>query len=76
MVWNHRVVRRVHERAAGSEEVMYYIHEAYYPERGAKPDSITMEPIVISGENIDSIRWQLESILNCLDTPVLNYEDF
>jgi len=76
MVWNHRVVKRIEKRDAGPDEVMYYIHEAYYPERGAEPDSITMDPIVIGGEDIDNMRWQLESILSCLDKPVLNYEDF
>ena len=76
MVWNHRVVKRIYEREVGEDEVMYSVHEAFYPERGAKPDSITDDPIVICGESIDEIRWQLETILNALDKPVLNYEDF
>ncbi len=76
MVWNHRVVKRIEKRDAVPDEVMYYIHEAYYPERGAKPDSITVDPIVICGEDIESIRWTLEKISIALTKPVLNYEDF
>lgn len=75
-VWNHRVVRRIEKREAGEDEVMYYIHEVHYPEVGAKPEFITTDPIVICGEDVDSLRWTLEKILKALDSPVLNYEDF
>lgn len=76
MVWNYRIVRRVHERKTGPDEVMLYVHEAYYPKRGAKPDSITNDPIVIFGEDTDGIRWVLGQIEKALEQPVLNYEDF
>jgi len=76
MVWNYRIVRRIEKRETCPDEVMLYVHEAYYPKRGAKPDSITKDPIVIFGEDNDSIRWVLGQIEKALEQPVLNYEDF
>ena len=61
---------------AGREETTYYIHEVYYDKKGGKPDSITKDPIVILGDDIESLQWTVDQIQKALQQPVLNYEDF
>lgn len=69
--WNHRVVRREH---VDTGEVTFAIHEAHYDE--VKVEAVTSEPIDVSGESVDDLRWVLEHMLKALDKPVLNYEEF
>lgn len=70
MSWNHRILARKHKG-----EVYYQIHEVYYDDNG-KPNSYTANPITISSDDIEGIKWQLEHISKCLDKPILSLEDF
>ena len=72
MVWNHRVIRKLDLNG----DAYYHIHEVYYPEVGAKPDKITVEPMTPYGDTVEDLRWTLEKMLECLDKPILDYKDF
>lgn len=66
MSWNHRVLAVQH--VDGS--IQFQIHEVYYNNLGI-PTTYTENPISISGEDIDSIKWQLKHIKKCLKKPIL-----
>lgn len=70
MSWNHRVL--AHESKG---EVYYQVHEVYYDDNG-KPNGYTANPITISGDDIESIKWQLEHISKCLEKPILSLKYF
>ncbi len=76
MGWNYRIVKRTEKWPGGPDEVMFYVHEAYYDKVDGKPDSITTDPIVIYGDDIESLQWTVDQIQKALQQPVLNYEDF
>lgn len=72
--WNHRVVRKKIE----GQPDYYAIHEAFYTSE--KPD-ITTNPVDVATSDddpdqtpIESLRWTLEHMLNCLEKPVLDYD--
>ncbi len=85
MVWNHRVVRRVFpipevmRKEYGETEIMLYIHEAHYDPVGDKLDGkvngITEDAVCIMGEDVESLRWVLNKMLEALDKPVLDYDE-
>jgi hypothetical protein len=67
--WNHRVLK--HE----DKDLPYYqIHEVYYED--GKPTSCTKDGVLTWGESLDDLKWQLQKMLEALDNPVLNYDDF
>lgn len=70
MSWNHRILASEHKN-----EMYYQIYEVYYDDNG-KPNSYTENPITIGGDNIESIKWQLDHISKCLDKPILSIKDF
>lgn len=72
MPWNHRVIRTAPDTPDG--EAVFAIHEAFYDERmavDAIPHSWTAEPVEVSAEDMDGLRWMLEKMEACLDKPVL-----
>jgi len=69
-MWNHRLIR--HSSKHGD---WLQIHEVYYNEDGTT-NGITKEAISIVGEDIKGIKWTLEKMKECLDKPILNYDDF
>lgn len=70
--WNHRVMRH----AAGTDNEYLAIHEVYYDnEDGKEKLGWTQNPISVSGENLDELRWVLERMLRALDHPILEYKD-
>jgi hypothetical protein len=81
MSWNYRVI--LHKAGELKEnpklkwEEYLAIHEVYYDENDV-PESVTKEPITISGEegknSLVSIKWTLEGILTALQKPILNYD--
>jgi hypothetical protein len=71
MTWNHRVLK-TKDGVDGSD--WYAIHEVFYED--GKPRSYTANPIDVSGESIDDIRWVLERMRECLDKPALTPADF
>src|SRR5271155_1287738 len=72
MSWNHRVVRRTYNAGKSSQEVAYYIHEAYYG-LDATP-SITVEPTPPHGDSLAGLKKTLQQMLRALDKPMLDYE--
>ena len=54
----------------------YSIHEAYYNKGNDKARSITETSVLPVGEDVKELRWILERMLEALDKPVLDYEDF
>jgi hypothetical protein len=73
MVWNHRVVRKTY----GDDpiNVYYEIHEAYYPEPGARADMTTLEACAPIGETLSALRRELEMMLRACDHPVLSPDE-
>ena len=67
MSWNYRVVK---------DGEFYSIHEAYYNKGNDKARSITETSVLPVGEDVKELRWILERMLEALDKPVLDYEDF
>jgi len=86
MTWNYRVVSRaIPETSDGAQEqaVEYAIHEAYYEQPdGETPRTITLEPVNVSTYlndaecPKDALRLVLERMLDALEKPVLDFDDF
>jgi hypothetical protein len=67
MPWNHRIM--AHNN--GDNEVYFQIHEVYYDENGS-PNSYTVNPVTIGGEDLESIEWTLNKMLESLNKPILS----
>ncbi len=65
-MWNHRVLAKIYS----SGDVEFNIHEVYYDERG-EPNGYTENPVSIGGDDIKSLRWQLNKMKECLKKPIL-----
>lgn len=65
MSWNHRIL--AHDTDG---EIYLQIHEVYYDKEGV-PDGYTMNAIAVSGEDLDSIKWTLDKMKECLEKPIL-----
>lgn len=77
MSWNHRVMRRTHSfKSDGKEysEDCYEIHEVYYDDND-NIEGFTEDAIAPCGETIEELREELQRMLDCLDEPLLIYED-
>lgn len=76
MSWHYRVIRHKGANFSYSESGDWYaIHEAYADAKG-RIWAITQEPVHVSSDTADGIRWVLEHMLKDLDKhPVLNEED-
>lgn len=69
MTWNYRVIKT--KTPYGDT---YAVHEVYY-ELG-EGMVWTVDPITISGDSIDDIKWELQTILEDIEKhSVLNLED-
>lgn len=64
-MWNHRLIATEHKG-----ETYYQIHEVYYDKDGV-PNGYTSNPISVSGESIEDIRWVLDKMKECLNKPVI-----
>lgn len=62
---NHRILAHEH-----NGEVYLQIHEVYYDENGA-PNSYTEKAVFIGGEDLKSITWTLNKMLECRSKPIL-----
>ena len=71
MSWNHRVI--AHQYEGG--EVYFHIHEVYY-DHNKIPNGYTRNPVVVSGEDLKSIKWNLNKMKECLKKPILKAWDF
>lgn len=65
--WNYRVMRIPAD--AVNPEPWLGIREVYYD--GEAPRAWS-EPTSVEGETIESLRWQLEAMLACLEKPILD----
>lgn len=78
MSWNHRVVRQKDEHSETG--YFYTIRECYYKnKKKGKVDMtfaslMTQDAVGVHGESVDSLRWTLEQMLKCLDTPIIDEE--
>ena len=67
--WNHRVIKTT------SEYGYYYaIHEVHYT--NDIPHSLTVDPISVGGEDVESIKWTLEKMLIATEKEVIPMEYF
>jgi len=67
MSWNHRIL--AHNEG---DEIYLEIHEVYYDENGL-PNGYTSNPTTIGGEDVKSINWTLNKVLECTKKPILYY---
>lgn len=74
MGWNFRVFRRTLKNFDDTTSDWFSIHETYYDENG-KPNGWTVDAIDLQGEGIEELKWTLQKMLECLEKPVLEYED-
>lgn len=77
MGWNHRVVCR-RSKVGDQEYRSLSIHEVYYDEDG-KHNACTADSVGVScdeDEGLDGLRLTLEHMLESLNKPILEYEDF
>jgi len=69
MSWNYRVIKTTEGSSSH-----YYLHEVYYDDAG-QPDGSTVEPVFVSGENVEEIRQVLTQMLRDIKQPVLEERD-
>lgn len=62
--WNHRVLA-----IPCKDEIVFAIHEVYYTED--KPDGATAKPKTVSSDSIESVKWILDRMKECLAKPIL-----
>jgi len=74
MSWNYRILKHKQKYKYSSNGDYYAIHEVMYENN--KPHSCTKDPIDIVGEDIKSIKWQLDNIKKALNKPVIDYDYF
>lgn len=68
MGWNHRIIKEVCQVTG---ETYLAIHEVYY--NNDIPNSATIQPITILGEDISSLIWTVDKIKECLGKPILEW---
>lgn len=66
MAWNYRVLKH--------PDGFLAVHEVYYTNNN--PDSCTVEPIDLSGDDLKHLKSILKGVQKALEKPILNYEDF
>lgn len=65
MAWNHRIMAHEHKG-----DVYFQIHEVYYDENNT-PNSYTKDAISIGGDDLKTITWTLNKMLECRKKPIL-----
>ncbi|SER48441.1 hypothetical protein SAMN05216409_12717 [Pseudomonas lutea] len=80
MRWNFRVMR--HAPTPESNEEFLAIHEVYYSDDHTEETEeqmaklgYTSNPVSVTGESVESLRWTLTRMLEALDKPVLPYKE-
>ena len=73
MTWNHRVFRRVYP-GGPDETTIYFIGECYYDAHGS-PEMWSEDPDGVQGENVEELKFTLESMLKALSRPVLDWDE-
>jgi hypothetical protein len=66
MSWRHRIVHRTYTHKNGEIEHIYGIHECY-----TDPYGWTENPVDVSSDTVEGLRWVLEHMLKALDEPII-----
>jgi hypothetical protein len=66
--WNHRVMKRTYD-----DEVELGIYEVYYTDD--EVTGFTKHPVKLVAEDIDSLKWSLNQMLECFEKEVLYYDE-
>ena len=66
--WNHRVMKRTYD-----DEVELGIYEVYYTDD--EVTGFTKHPVKLVAEDIESLEWSLNQMLECLGKEVLDYDE-
>lgn len=66
MSWNYRIVHKTYTETDGTLAHIYGIHECY-----TDPFGYTENPVDVSAESIEGLRWVLEHMLKALNEPVI-----
>lgn len=68
--WNHRIMRRQFKGFPSRVA----IYEVFYDAK-KEPVTWTADPVYPSGETMEELRAVLQSMMDALDRPVLNWEE-
>ena len=66
--WNHRVMKRTYD-----DEVELGIYEVYYTDD--EVTGFTKHPVKLIAEDVESLKWSLNQMLECLEKEVLDYDE-
>lgn len=69
--WNHRVIKHVTDKG----ETWFGIHEVHY-DGNMEPTGCTENPINLTSEDLNGLRWQVSKIKLALSEPILDFKYF
>jgi len=72
MSWSYRVVKQVTKIPLGDTDISYGIHTVYTDENGDIVN-VSEKPSYAISDDIDGLRWNLESMMLAVDKPVIDY---
>ena len=72
MGWSYRVVKTVTKIPLGDTDISYSIHTIYNDENGDIVN-ISEKPSYVIGDDMDSLKWNLESMSLACNKPVIDY---
>jgi hypothetical protein len=72
MSWNCRVVKTVTKIPLGNTDISYAIHEVHTDENGDIVN-ISEKPSYVIGDDTESLKWQLERMMEACKKPVIDY---
>jgi hypothetical protein len=72
MSWNYRVVKSVTKIPLGDMDTSYCIHTVFTDDNGTIVN-ISEKPSYAIGDDIESLKWNLESMMLSVDKPIIDY---
>jgi hypothetical protein len=72
MSWSYRVVKQVTKIPLGDTDISYGIHTVYTDENGVIVN-ISEKPSYPISDDMDGLKWNLESMMLAVDKPVIDY---
>jgi hypothetical protein len=72
MSWSYRVVKYVTKIPLGDTDISYAIHEVYTDEN-EDIVNISEKPSYVIGDDTESLKWQLERMMEACKRPVIDY---
>jgi hypothetical protein len=73
MSWSYRVVKQVTKIPLGDIDISYAIHSIYIDENNDIVN-ISEKPSYAIGDDIESLKWQLERMIEACKKPVIDYD--